>query len=142
VFGPTQTMMHKDYIGAKFMNPAALRFEKHRVWVVDATRKANARHAYSRRTFYIDEDSWAILASESYDNAGKAWRVTHMLPYPTYDTGGINIDGWATYDLIKGNYFIINVGMGEPNHSFHAYDTAEGLRINLTPRAVEAAGVR
>lgn len=142
VYGPTQTMLHKDYIGPKFMNPAALRFEKHRVWVVDATRKANARHAYSRRTFYIDEDSWAIVASESYDNAGKIWRVTQMLPYPTYDTGGINVDGWATYDLIKGNYFIINVGMGEPNHSFHAYDTAEGLRINLTPRAVEAAGVR
>lgn len=142
VFGPTQTMLHKDYIGPKFVNPAAVRFEKHRVWVIDATRKASARHAYSRRTFYIDEDSWAILASESYDNAGKIWRVTHMYEYPTYDTGGVNVDGWATYDLIKGNYFVINVGMGEPGKSFHAYDTAEGLRINLTPRAVEAAGVR
>jgi Protein of unknown function (DUF1329) len=142
VYGPTQTMQHKDYLGPKFVNPAAVRFEKHRVWVVDATRKANARHAYSRRTFYIDEDSWAILASESYDNAGKIWRATYMLEYPTYDTGGVNIDGWITYDLIKGNHFIINVGMGEPGHSFHAYDTAEGLHINLTPRAVEAAGVR
>lgn len=142
VYGPTQTMVHKDYLGPKFVNPGSLRFEKHRVWVVEATRKPSARHAYSKRTFYIDEDSWAILASESYDNAGKIWRATHMLEYPTYDTGGVNVDGWATYDLIKGNYFIINVGMGEPGHSFRAYQTAEGLRINLTPRAVEEAGVR
>jgi hypothetical protein len=142
VYGISNTMLHQDFIGSKFVKPAAIRFEKHRVWVVDATRKANARHAYSRRTFYIDEDCWCITASESYDNAGKVWRVTDILDFPTYDVGGINGDGWVTYDLIKGNYFIVNVGAGEPSHSTHSYDTAEGLSINLTPQSVAAGNVR
>ncbi len=142
VYGISNTMPNNDdYLGPKFVK-AGIRFEKHRVWVVDATRKASARHAYSRRTFYIDEDSWAMVASESYDNAGKVWRVTHIAGFPTYDVGGINGDGWVTYDLIKGNYFVVNVGMGEPNKGTHSYDTAEGLKINLTPGAVASAGVR
>ena len=41
-----------------------IRWEKHRVWVVDSTLKEGQRHIYSRRTFYIDEDSWAAVASD------------------------------------------------------------------------------
>jgi Protein of unknown function (DUF1329) len=45
VFGISNTMPNKhDYLGPKFLK-AGIRFEKHRVWVVDATRKPTARHA-------------------------------------------------------------------------------------------------
>jgi len=131
----------EDYLGRKFVKPDALRFEKHRVWVVDATRKANARHAYSRRTFYIDEDCWCLVSQETYDNAGKIWRVFHDPIFPTYDVGGVNGFSWITYDIIKGNYFTTNM-CGEPGHWIRSYDTAEGLPINLTPAAVAAASVR
>lgn len=141
VFGPSNTMGHQEYLGSNFVKPEAMRFEKHRVWVVDATRKPNARHVYSRRTFYIDEDSWSIVATESYDDGGKLWRVFHNVTYPTYDVGGINAIGWFCYDLIKGNYVGINLA-GEKEDSSRSYDTAEGLTINLTPASVAAAGVR
>lgn len=141
-FRITNTLSKKeDYLEKKFVNPSALRFEKHRVWVVDATRKSGARHVYSRRTFYIDEDCWCMVSQETYDNAGKIWRVFHNTPYPTYDVGGVNGFGWITYDLIKGNYFTTNM-TGEPDSFSRSYETAEGLRINLTPQSVEAAGVR
>ena len=142
VFGNTNTMLAKDVVGPKYVNPAATRFEKHRVWVVDATRKATARHAYSRRTFYIDEDCWCITTSESYDSANNLYRVTQTNNFPTYDVGGVDMASWTTYDLIKGNYFIVNMFQKEPGNSVHAYETAEGLPINLTSQAVAAAGVR
>lgn len=141
VFGPTNNISHEEYLGPKFVKPETMRFEKHRVWVVDATRKSNARHVYSRRTFYLDEDSWSIVATESYDDAGEIYRVFHSLIYPTYDIGGINAIAWICYDIIKGNYAVINV-TGDEGDAVRSYDTGEGLPINLTPAAVEAAGVR
>ncbi len=141
-FGVTNTMAAKDFLGPKHVNPAAVRWEKHRTWVVDGTRKANARHVYSRRTFYIDEDCWCIVASEAYDNSGALWRVSNYYSFPTYDTGGFNTETWSTNDLIKGNYFVLNAGHKEPGNSIRSYETGEGLPIALTPQAVASTGVR
>lgn len=133
----------KDSVGSKFINPSAMRWEKHRVWVVDALRKTNSRHAYSRRTFYVDEDCLCIVANEGYDNAGKVWRTTFVHSMPTYDTGGIFMNSFSTYDLVKGNYFMLNSHHREfPDAGIWAYDTAEGLPINLTPQAVAAGSLR
>ncbi|CAG4884784.1 conserved exported protein of unknown function [Georgfuchsia toluolica] len=142
VFGLTNTMLPNEVLGKKFINPAAVRFEKHRVWVVDSIRKPNARHAYSRKTFYIDEDCWCVTTNEAYDNANKLWRVTQVNNLPSYDTGGINMDSWTTYDLVKGNYLVANLSHRLPGNSQHSYLTAEGMKIKLTPQSVAAGGVR
>lgn len=57
-------------------NPDYARYELHRVWVIEATLKPEARHLYSKRTFYIDEDSWGIAVADLYDNRGELWRVS------------------------------------------------------------------
>lgn len=56
-------------------NPEYMRYEKHRVWVIEATLKKGEEHSYSKRRFYIDEDSWQIVLLESYDDDGEIWRV-------------------------------------------------------------------
>jgi hypothetical protein len=143
VFGVTNTMLSKDSLDTKHLKNESVRWEKHRVWVVEATRKANARHAYSRRTFYIDEDSWNIVSSDGYDNAGKIWRVTNVLTFPTYDVGGFNSSAWNTIDLIKGNYFVVDIGAKDPGNYFHSYEGMEGLaQLKLTPQAVAAGSAR
>ena len=45
------------------------------MWVVEATLKPGKRHVYSKRTFYLDEDSWAALAADQYDARGQLYRV-------------------------------------------------------------------
>ncbi len=64
-------------------NPDHLRYELHRVWIVEATLKEGASHLYPRRTFYVDEDSWQILLADSYDARGELWRVSegHVINY-------------------------------------------------------------
>src|SRR3546814_9342131 len=59
-----------DLFKHDFINPAVVRWEKHRVWVVEADLVPGKRHIYSKRTFYVDEASWTILASDEYDARG------------------------------------------------------------------------
>ncbi len=62
-----------------------MRWELHRVWVVEATLKADKRHIYSKRVFYIDEDSWTALASDQYDARGQLYRSSFAFPSYSYD---------------------------------------------------------
>ena len=138
----TNTAPVSTYFDKKFLNPDNMRWEKHRVWVVEGTRKATARHIYSKRTYYVDEDCWCVVANEGYDSAGNLYRISQVNSYPTYGVGGIDTYSWSTYDLIKGNYAIFNTGIAEPQNSTRDYDSSEGLTINLTPQSVAASGVR
>jgi hypothetical protein len=142
VFKVTNTMPAKETLGKYHMKPEALRFEKHRVWVVEANLKPGARHAYKKRRFYIDEDSWNIVSLASWDEAGNLWRVADIWTFPTYDVGGVNNTSWTFNDLIKGNYFIINMGHADQGFFVKTYATAAGLPIKLTADAVAAGSVR
>src|SRR5262245_25020018 len=71
VYGAKQDELLKP----NHLNPDFVRWELHRVWVVEATLKEGKRHVYSKRTFYLDEDSWAALASDQYDARGQLYRA-------------------------------------------------------------------
>lgn len=95
-----------DVFGPKHVKSDAVRWERHRVWVVEATLKADARHAYSRRVFYIDEDGWTFAEADGYGQDGKLWRVGLDYPFAYYDGGGgVCAIPVGFYDLQKGNYF-------------------------------------
>ncbi|MDH0425417.1 DUF1329 domain-containing protein [Stutzerimonas stutzeri] len=93
-------------LGSKFVNPDVLRWELHRVWVVKATRKAGKRHVAAERTFYVDEDSWAFLASEGKDDSGKLFRVSFSHVVPNSQGGSVIASAGAYYDLTKGQYVV------------------------------------
>jgi len=79
----------------------------HRVWVVEATLKEGKRHIYSKRTFYIDEDSWAALASDEYDGHGQLYRTVIATPTQSYDAVAPFTSSYFAYDLIAGNYAMV-----------------------------------
>lgn len=87
-----------------FMNPDCVRWELHRVWVVEAILKDGKRHVYPKRTIYWDEDMPGIGIAEGYDSAGQIYRVTHSLPISLYETQAHSTDEWVTSDLATGNY--------------------------------------
>ncbi len=95
-----------DALGEKFIKPEYIRWEKHRVWVVEATLKEGQRHLYSKRRYYIDEDSWAALASEMYDGRGNLWRVQYAYTVNLYDRKSIYGLCYGGYDLLQGVYNI------------------------------------
>lgn len=67
---------YKDLLLPGHINPKYTRYELHRVWVVEGKLKKGARHIYSRRTLFLDEDSWGAAVVDQYDGRGELWRVS------------------------------------------------------------------
>jgi len=88
------------------INHEYTRYEKHRVWIVEAKLKKNKSHVYKRRVFYIDEDSWNILLVDLYDNENRLWRVSQRYTYrfSIFPVTAPAIDSFN--DLKRETYFI------------------------------------
>lgn len=105
----SDSLKYKDILTPLHLNPDYLRYELHRVWIVEATLKDGARHLYKRRTFYVDEDSWQILSVDIYDNRDQLWRVSEGHPINYYEVPTF----WTTLevhtDLQSGRYIAIGL---------------------------------
>nr|VFK51159.1 MAG: Protein of unknown function (DUF1329) [Candidatus Kentron sp. TUN]VFK52563.1 MAG: Protein of unknown function (DUF1329) [Candidatus Kentron sp. TUN]VFK53047.1 MAG: Protein of unknown function (DUF1329) [Candidatus Kentron sp. TUN] len=106
-------LKYTDIIKPLHLNPEHLRYELHRVWVVEATLKEDTRHIYKRRTFYIDEDSWQIMHVDQYDNRDQLWRVSeaHVINY--YEIPVLWITVEAHHDLQSGRYLAFGLNNEE-----------------------------
>ncbi|GAB3378185.1 DUF1329 domain-containing protein [Lysobacter fragariae] len=123
----------------KFINPDSVRWELHRVWVVEATLKPGKRHVYSKRTFYIDEDSWVALASDEYDSRGQLYRVGFTFPVQNSDVPLLYGDVYVHYDLIAGSYSISNLMVGPKEGIWYNRKLPKDL---FTPGSLAGSGVR
>lgn len=85
-------------------NPDYDRWELHRVWEVEATLKEGKRHIYGKRTFYLDEDSWAVAATDIYDGRGDLWRIGFAHLLNAYDVPVTAVRGYWHTDLQNGAY--------------------------------------
>jgi len=120
------------------LNPALMRYELHRMWVVEANLKEGMRHINPKRTFYLDEDSYQILLIDHYDKRGELWRVTegHSINY--YDLPSF----WTTIeshmDLQSGRYVATGLDNTSPIYNF----TAESTPGQFTPSSLRKRGRR
>ena len=71
----------EDECWAMDLNPERIRYELHRVWVVEGTLKEGLSHPYSKRVGYYDEDSWQPGVADRYDKRGNLWRMYESYPY-------------------------------------------------------------
>ncbi|MDX9789101.1 MAG: DUF1329 domain-containing protein [Desulfobacterales bacterium] len=101
-------------IGPHFINPDYVRWELHRVWVVEGTLKEGMRHIYIRRTLYLDEDSWIGLMADEYDNKNMLYRGMFSGLVFNYDTKAPFSTTYYGYDFVSGIYWVNAYLMG-PN---------------------------
>ncbi|MBV8501898.1 MAG: DUF1329 domain-containing protein [Paucibacter sp.] len=121
------------------LNPDYVRWELHRVWVVEATLKAGKRHIYAKRTFYIDEDSWVAVASDEYDAHGALFRAGLMYTNPAYDVPAPATTAQAFYDFNSGGYNVIGL-LGPYDVGLKFIDALPATQ--WTADALAGAGVR
>jgi hypothetical protein len=121
-----------------FLNPDLVRWELHRVWIVDARLKPGKRHVYTRRVFYLDEDSWAALLSDQYDARGQLYRTGMAFMAPSYDLPAPWADPFLHYDLATGGY-AINGWPGASGWMRHVECPGDAA---WSPDALAGAGVR
>ena len=130
---------YRDLLLKSHINQDLARYELHRVWVVDSTLKPGMSHLYSRRTLYVDEDSWQILAVDCYDRRGQLYRVQegHVINY--YEVPNL----WTTLELVmdlsNGRYLALGLQTEEP----HSYDfSVKRTPADYQPNALQLRGVR
>ena len=100
---------YAEVVGKKHVNQSVMRYEKHRVWEVEGNLKDNFRHVYSRRVFYIDEDTQGIVATEIYDGRGQLWRVQELGGGVQYELPLCGGSGDTVYDLMVGRYLMLGL---------------------------------
>jgi hypothetical protein len=132
-------LKYSDILKKNHINQDHARYELHRVWVVDSTLKPGTSHLYSRRTLYVDEDSWQILAVDCYDRRGQLYRVQegHAMNY--YEVPNL----WTTLELVmdlsNGRY----LALGLQNEEGRSYDfTIKRTTADYQPSTLQRRGVR
>jgi hypothetical protein len=134
----SNNVTYEDILHAGHVNPDLTRFEKHRVWVVEANIKDEFRHIYQKRVFYIDEDSWQIQVADMYDNRGELYRVgiAHGVNYYDVPTHWSTLDVY--HDLNSRRYLAIGLDNEESMYDF----TIELDDREFTPQALRREGKR
>jgi hypothetical protein len=93
-----------DMLGPHFPKQEYVRWEKHRVWVVEATLAPGAHNVNAKRRFYMDEDSWYALLGEGYDAQGELVKAYGIYNECIPSMPGTIEMATATYALTTGNY--------------------------------------
>jgi len=123
----------------RYPNPDYLRWELHRVWVVEATLKPGKRHVYSKRIIYLDEDTWAAKMSDSYDGQGKLWRMTLQTTLPAYDVPSVISPVYLHFDITREDYHVCGLQNEMPKRT--RYDIIKDDAF-FTPENVRRWGLR
>ncbi|PWR18076.1 DUF1329 domain-containing protein [Zavarzinia compransoris] len=131
-------MPYKELLTKGHINPAALRYEKHRVHVVEASLKEGARHIYARRTFFQDEDSWGFVAATLYDTRGNLWRFQEAPVVNAYDVPFCGPALEISHDLQADRYLASQMTNEEKMPDWDAKLNPD----DFTPDALRALGTR
>ena len=129
-------LTYDDILKPGHINPEHTRYEKHRVWVVEANLKDDTRHIYKKRVFYIDEDSWQVHVTDIYDNRDQLYRVAMAYGLNYYEVP----TQWSTlevyHDLNSRRYLAIGLDNQEK-----MYDFSQSFNDNeFTSSALRRAG--
>lgn len=129
----------EDLFLSKHMNPDRVRWELHRVWVVDAELRAGQRHATPKSRYYVDEDSWFALLGDRWDARGQLWKTMWHPPFAAPDMPGLGGTMFGYYDLLSGAWFVQGVTAQQAKQ----YQLTGRLKETMfSPEAMAGEGVR
>jgi hypothetical protein len=132
------TLKYTDILKPGHINQDLARYELHRVWIVEADLKPGTSHIYAKRRFYIDEDSWQILAVDKYDGRGELWRYAEQHNEIWYNIptlfGTIEVHN----DLQSGRY----IAMGLRSEEKLIYEPIKRSPADYTPSNLRGIGTR
>ncbi|MFT5163571.1 MAG: hypothetical protein ACI9FJ_002167 [Alteromonadaceae bacterium] len=134
----SDSLKYEQILQPGHINPEHVRWEKHRVWEVEATLKEGTRHVYGKRVFYIDEDSWQIQIADMYDNRNELFRmaVAYGVNYYEVPTHWSTLDVY--HDFNSRRYLAIGLDNEEEMYDFSQVFNDR----DFTPAALRREGRR
>ena len=113
------------------------RYELHRVWEVEGTLKEGTNHAYGKRTFFLDEDSWWVMLADGYDRRGNIWRYWESHDVMFYDEAFMYPASEVQYDMQAGR--MLSLGFDKSKKLDLAWRVKDKY---FTPATVRRNGIR
>ncbi|CAN7749591.1 DUF1329 domain-containing protein [Variovorax sp. LjRoot130] len=98
-----------EVMSAHHLSPDSVRWELHRVWVVEATLREGKRHQAPKSRYYCDEDSWICVLGDRWDANGQLWKTLWNQTFVAPDVPGLMGGSMGFYDLLSGTAFIGNL---------------------------------
>ncbi len=127
---------YQDIILKSHINQDLPRYERHRVWVVEATLRPGTSHMFRRRVFYIEEDSWQIALVDLYDNRNQLWRWQELHSLQAYDKPYIGPPVMETaYDLQSSRYIAYSMNNESPETVERDFDESYFDPSNVTKQS-------
>lgn len=98
-----------DLVTPNHLNPDHVRWELHRVWVVEGTLVPGKRHVVAKKRMYIDEDTWTAVLADGWDGQGQLWKLNFSIPMIAPDLPGQIPSIYGAYNLQTNDYAIAGV---------------------------------
>ena len=99
-----------DVLLANHLNPDHVRWELHRVWVLEAALKPGQRHQAPKGRYYVDEDTWVAVLGDRWDANGQLWKTLWSHPVVMPDLPATTPQQqWGFNDLISGAWYASGV---------------------------------
>ncbi len=128
---------YKDLLQPGHVDQAFMRYELHRVHVVEANLREGARHIYQKRVLLQDEDSWNFAAVTLYDSRGQLFRYQEAPIVNYYAVPSCGQGFEVHYDLPSARYLAIAMTNEETQIVWNASDLEPD---HFTPDAVRRLG--
>lgn len=94
----------RQAMGPRHADQDHIRYELHRVWVVEGTLAPGQHHVAPRRRLYLDEDTWLAVYSEAWDDDGRLWKFGQATMFALPAVPAVIGGSQFFYDLIQGGY--------------------------------------
>jgi Protein of unknown function (DUF1329) len=105
-----------EVLGKHHPNPDHMRWELHRVWVVDASLRSGQRHQAPKSRYYCDEDTWTCVLGDRWDANGQLWKSLWAQVFVAPDLPGLPIGAFGFNDFLSGQAFVSNLYNSKSSH--------------------------
>jgi hypothetical protein len=95
---------YSDLLKTGTINPDYVRYELHRVWVIEGDLKPGVRHIYHKRILFADEDTWLVPMADNYDGQDRLWRVSMIIYHYSQEAKTWHRGVSVYHDLTAGSY--------------------------------------
>jgi len=99
------TNKSSEVFGTNHISPDVMRWELHRVWVVEATLRAGQRHEAPRGLYYFDEDTWNGVLADRWNASGRLWKTLWMASFVMPEVPATMTATFGYYDLLSGTAY-------------------------------------
>lgn len=131
---------YKDiFLAGGHINQDFVRYELQRSEMIEANLRAEFRHLYPKRKFWIETDAWQVSNTSQYDARGALWRAQEEYGYTYFEVPVCGSGASISYDLNAGRYLVLGFTNQEPQINFFADELKED---RYTPDAIRRLGVR